>query len=483
MRHTRRLFLGLLGLTAVVAVGSFWLQVPGLSGARGIAPAAGYLAAARRVPGLSFADLPTLLWLADGDWMLHGLCAVGVASGVLLMLHLAPRAALVALWASWLSLTQVCHPWLDFQWDLLLLEAAALAFFFAPPGWRPRPPAEPEPSPAMRALLALLACKVTLESGLVKLLSGDPAWRDLTALTYHWWTQPLPPWTAAVMAELPGWAQRALCGGVFLLELPLPLLALGPRPARLVAAGGLIGLQVALGLTGNFAFYGLLTATLAVPLLDDRALAWLTRGRLPELPPAPAAAVSGWPGWTLVAVVALLSALRFAPRTGLPLPAWAEREAPWLQPFESVNAYGAFATMTRTRDEVQLEATLDGAAWEPYVLPFKPGPRDRRPRFVAPLQPRLDWQLWFAGLQPCGGSPWLLDLQGRLLQGVPEVRALFEAEPFGGRRPLAVRTRGFTYRFAPWSAQGAWWTATELGPWCPPLTLGGAGELRRFEPP
>jgi hypothetical protein len=481
MRLTRRLFLALLGAVAMAAVGGFWWQLPGLSGHAGLVPAAANLEALRRAPGVGFLDAPTLAWLSSSEVMLHALCAAGVLSALALVLHLAPRLALLGLWGSWLSLSQVCHPWLSFQWDALLVEAAFTAIFFAPPGLRPKVSTEPEPSPTARFLLVFLACKVTLESGLVKLRSGDPSWQDWTALTYHWWTQPLPTWISAWMNELPLAAQLTLCGLLLVLEVPVPLLALGPRPARLIAAGGLLALQLAFSLTGNFAYAPWLTATLAVPLLDDGALRWLG-GRWLRVPASSGPGRSRW--FEVVAAVAIvwLSLARFAPRLAGSVPGWLEAVVERVRPFRTINGYGAFAVMTKTRQELSFEGTLDGHTWLSYELPFKPGRLDRRPAFVAPYHPRLDWQLWFAALGTCADSDWLPSLERHLLLGTPAVLALFDGDPFAGRRPAAVRIRRADYRFAPWSQRGVWWAAVPLGPFCPAVRLDSTGALVLLEP-
>ena len=469
MRLARRLFFIGLGLTTLVAVGSYWWQFPGLGGAHGIAPLAVGMAGLRSSRDVGFFDVPTLLWLSSSDAMIHLLCGVAFSSGVLLVLGLAPRVACLTLWVSWLSLVEVGYPFLAFQWDVLLVETAFCAAFFAPPGLRPRLHSEPEPRAAFRWVMVTLACKVTLESGLVKLGSGDPTWRDLTALTYHWWSQPLPTWTSVLIAGAPMQLQRLMCLLMFVLELAFPLLALGPRLMRLTAAVGLMLLQAALFAAGNYSFYNLLAFVLAVPLLDDLALRRLWKSELPAgLAPRPAR----WP-WVVTALYVSLSLGMFL---GRGLDSSLLRA---LRPFDTVNAYGAFAVMTKTRAEIVVEGSNDDETWLAYEFPWKPGDVTRRPPFVAPWQPRLDWQMWFAALGTCGSNPWVLELQQRLLSGTPEVLALFEKNPFPSAPPRFMRTRVFEYRFARWNEKGVWWTRTETGPYCVSVTLGPEGTLQR----
>ncbi len=455
MRLTRRLFFIGLGLSAIVAVGSYWWQLPGLAGSHGIAPIGADFESLRGRFG--FFDVPTLLWLSSSDVMLHLLCAVGLISGVLMIFGVATRVACFTLWASWLSLVSVGQPFLSFQWDVLLVEAAFWAAFFAPPIRGP----ETAPHPAFRYVMIALACKVTLESGLVKLAAGDPTWLDFTALTYHWWSQPLPTWTSVLIAQLPMWCQRAMCAVMFVLELVIPLMAFGPRRMRLTSAVGLMVLQAGLFAAGNYSFYNLLAFVLAIPLLDDQFL---------RAAPSELARRERWP-WSIPVIYAAFSLAMFL-RVDSPV-------LRGLRRFDTLNAYGAFAVMTKSRAEIIIEGSTDGEMWLAYEFPWKPGDVTRRPVFVAPWQPRLDWQMWFAALGNCESNPWVLELQQRLLTHTPEVLRLFEKNPFPNAPPRFMRTRTFEYRFAPWSERGVWWTRTETGVYCPSVMLDSGGALRR----
>lgn len=48
---------------------------------------------------------------------------------------------------------------------------------------------------------------------------------------------------------------------------------------------------------------------------------------------------------------------------------------------------------------------------------YKPGNVSAAPPLVAPHQPRLDWQMWFAALGHHSSSPWFASFVYRLLQG------------------------------------------------------------------
>ena len=142
-------------------------------------------------------------------------------------------------------------------------------------------------------------------------------------------------------------------------------------------------------------------------------------------------------------------------------------------PLRSVNTYGLFAVMTTSRHEIVLEGSEDGIEWREYEFKYKPGDLRRRPEFVAPLQPRLDWQMWFAALGRYQHNPWFINFCVRLLQGQPEVLALLKSNPFP-TPPRYIRGVVYDYHFtdaATRRATGQWWRREFLGAYCPVLSL------------
>ncbi len=255
MRRVRRLFLGLLGVAYLVAFLSLFVQIDGLIGSRGILPAADFLDWVRgRVGWERCWLLPTLCWLSSSDGFLKVLCGGGAALAILLILDVAPALVLFLLWAFYLSLVVVGQVFLGYQWDSLLLEAGLLAVLLAPLRLGPRAPDAP-PSPIAVGLLRWLLFRLMFSSGLVKLLSGDPTWRGLTALRFHYETQPLPTWIGWYAHQLPAWFQTLSCLLMFAIEAGLPLLIFAPRRARVAAFFPFVGLQALIGLTGNYAFF------------------------------------------------------------------------------------------------------------------------------------------------------------------------------------------------------------------------------------
>jgi hypothetical protein len=478
---TRRLFLALLGAVYLSAFVSLWLQIDGLLGEQGIAPAVRMLEETAEIAGgASPWRIPTLLWLWPSDAGLHALCALGVGAAALLAAGVAPRAAAAAAWLLYLSLVSVGDIFLRYQWDALLLEAGFLAIWLAPARLARTAAAAAPVEPLALFLLRFLLFKLMFLSGMVKLLSGDPTWRDLSAMTFHYFTQPLPAPTGFFAHHLPTWLHQAEVLLTFAIELGLPWLVFGPRGLRLVAFAGMAGLQLVIGFTGNYGFFNLLTFALCVLLLDDALLrrALPARWRPPPTKPESARPI----GWSparagfagLAAALLALSLQRMNGTLGL-LP-W--RPAPLVSlgraagHLSTVNAYGLFAVMTTQRDEIALEGSADGVTWRRYEFRWKPGAPEERPRLAPLHMPRLDWQLWFASLGSCAGERWLHAFLLRVLEGSPPVIGLLASDPFPEAPPRFLRTPFTRYTFA---APGGprWWDTEPLGEFCPPVAREG----------
>jgi hypothetical protein len=146
----------------------------------------------------------------------------------------------------------------------------------------------------------------------------------------------------------------------------------------------------------------------------------------------------------------------------------------WLGPLRTFNTYGLFAVMTTSRPEIIIEGSNDGVTWAEYEFKYKPGDLKRRPRFVEPHQPRLDWQMWFAALGNYQQNPWLVNFCIRLSQGSKEVLALLERNPFPDQPPRYIRATVYSYHFTdnPTRRKSAsWWRREREGDYLPAISL------------
>ena len=487
LRYVRVRFVFLRGLALIylIAFASLFGQIQGLAGSRGIVPAATVMqmlkaeAADQHIGLERFHAVPTLAWWSASDSALNWQCGAGVALSLLLFFGIAPAPALFLLWCLYLSLSTICGPFLSFQWDTLLLETGFLAVLYAPLQWLERPSRQSAPSTTVLWLLRWLIFRLMLESGCVKLMSGDISWWNLTALRVHYETQPLPTWIGWYAHQMPAGAQ-AFCAFVLLfVELAAPALIFAGRRARLTAAGIFALLQVLIMLTGNYTFFNWLTLLLCVPLLDDDLLKPRNPISAARAMPLSAPRCRRWPRFILlpiafviglVTLMGLLGTLRVAERW--PAPALALHN--WLEPMRSFNNYGLFAAMTQKRPEIILEGSDNGRDWKPYEFKYKTGDLKTRPGFVAPYQPRLDWQMWFAALGGPRENLWFLNFETRLLENSPPVLALLGRNPFPKTPPKYIRALLYEYHFTDMAtrrATGRWWRREYKGVYVPAISL------------
>lgn len=474
---TRWLFLRLLGVVYLVAFVSLAFEIKGLVGSNGILPVADFLEAIYSSYGAdAYRQFPTLVWLNTSDTFLQWLCWGGAVAALLVIIGLLNAPLLAVCWLFYLSLTIAGQIFLGYQWDALLLETGFIAIFFAPWQLLSRLSKQIEPPWLVLWLLRLLLFRLMFGSGAVKLLSGDPHWADLTALSYHWYTQPLPTPLAWYAHQLPLWFHQLSTLVTFIVELVVPFLIFVPwRRVRFLGAAAIIGFQILILLTGNYTFFNWLAIALCVLLLDDDFLRrWLPL-RLTHMVSAEKRLLPRWRQITVlplalillmlgaVQVGSLFGLLRGFPRPVVDVLSLASR-------FRIINGYGLFAVMTTSRLEIVVEGSNDNQTWLPYEFRYKPGDVNRPPPWIAPFQPRLDWQMWFAALGNVGQNPWFTHFMERLLQGSPDVLALLQTNPFPEAPPRYIRARLYEYTFTDWAARvetGAWWSAAPVGDYFP----------------
>ncbi len=566
----RWVFLRLLGVVHLVAFLSFWVQAKGLVGENGISPAEAYLkrvgTALTKQGDWIGLKVPTIAWwFGADDASIAWICGAGVVCALVLVVGILPRLMVALLWVLYLSVFSVAGVFLGYQWDILLLEVTFLAFFYAPDGFWPKPGSEAAPSRVATWMMRLLWFKLMFSAGVVKF--GNPTWDALTALDYHYWTQPLPHGAAWFAHNFSDSMRTVGVSFTMFAELVVPFLVFfNPRRTRLLlwaavsafalfAVDGQLGLTsvaVLVGLaallddrvlgrvvpgavpagpdgvasrmgafcvtvtlmvgitsTGNYGFFNLLTVVLAVTLLDDAALRPLVPQRWRAdmdgtNPRAP------WPAlaWVYVAALVLvpMSAMRMLDLVGrdtlrdAKAASEAQEASPaqqamalidrtrgplldFTRPFASINGYGLFARMTTTRHELVVEGSRDGKAWKRYGFKYKPDDPKAAPPVIGVHMPRLDWQMWFAALQPkCGRRAWFLDFLERLLEGSDAVHGLLADNPFPAEPPRMVRVRRERYTFTDAGTRAATervWVVKDAGDYCPTFTLNRLRASRR----
>jgi predicted DCC family thiol-disulfide oxidoreductase YuxK len=448
-------FLRLFGLIYLAAFVSFAAQAQGLIGSRGILPLANLVDGVTARLGFErFVAAPMVFWLDDSDTAIAAVCWAGAVLSLLLVINLVPRLSLFLLYVLYLSLLYAGQAFMTYQWDIFLLETGftALLLSFSPRQgiW----------------LLRWLLFRFMFMSGVVKLASGDPNWRNLTALSYHFLTQPLPTPLAWYAARLSPTLLQVSTAGTFFIELLLPFLIFCPRRMRFIAAAGILLLQCCISLTGNYNWFNLQTMVLCLPLFDDAAVRRLLPRRLMRAVRARAehrhvsVAVGG-----LALLMVFCSLVQMDERFGGDPPGLFEAIDGFIEPLHIVGAYGLFAVMTTERHEIVIEGSADGADWREYEFRFKPGDLARAPLWNIPDQPRLDWQMWFAALEDPRRLPWFSRFLARLLEDDHDVTALLLTNPFPDKPPLYVRAEfyDYTYADAEEKAKGQWWDRRLLG--------------------
>ena len=463
------------GLAALYLIGFVvaWRQFPALCGERGLEPAPRFL---QRVP--RFLDAPTLFrWVRYSDARLRALSGGGIATAAALLLGLPQAAPLpltmlawFALWVGYQSIVNIGGSFYSFGWETLLLEAGFLAIFLG----------NATIAPPIVALLAYrwLGFRVEFGAGLIK-LRGDRCWRALRCMDYHHETQPMPNPLSWLFHHLPRRLHRLEVLGNFAAQLVLPFGLFLPQPFATVAASLMIGTQLYLVVSGNYAWLNwvtivVMTAAIADPVLE--AAARLVSPGFQVVAPAYGATPAWFTGAVLLLALVIV-VLSWFPVRNLLSPNQAMNAS--FDPFRLVNTYGAFGTVSRQRDEVIVEGTAaaaiePGTAWREYEFKGKPGDVRRLPPQFAPYHLRLDWLMWFLPLSSRYGERWFVPFLIKLLEGDRQTLALLRANPFPDRPPRFVRARLYRYRFTTRQERrktGAWWSRTLIGEYMPPVTL------------
>ena len=495
----RWLFLRALGLIYFSAFFSLIFQIKGLIGPQGVLPAGEYLEHVRRGLGpMRLWYAPTVLWLGSGNHMLIAVCIVSMIASVLLVANIWPRAMLIVCFLCYLSFIGAGQDFANYQSDGMLLEAGFISLFLAPAGLLPGWGASSPPPRASVLLLLWEWFRIYFESGAVKLLSGDPTWRNFTAMDEYYQNGPLPTWIGWYIQHLPEWFHKATAFTTLVMELGLVFMAFLPRRWRIVCFWIVTIWQIGVILTANYTFLNYLVLVLGVLLLDDRYLGRILpgrfRARFPQAEPAtleeeitgileePAApSRSGLRrhlGAIRVAVTAVMLSWVFYDTSLLMLHMfWRRIPLPGepvvaLEPFRIANQYGLFAVMTPHRYEIEFQGSMNGTNWTAYPFRYKPQDVSKPPGLYAPYQPRFDWNLWFASLGAWPEYPIVPRTEELLLLNDHDVLQLFAGNPFAGTPPRYVRAVLWQYWFTSMKEKhdvGRWWRRQLLGTYAPTI--------------
>jgi len=505
---SRWLFLRALAAIYFSAFFSLVFQIRGLIGPAGILPAGEYLhAVAQSLTNWQrFWYALTLLWSSSGNLMLSALCWAGMLASILLLLNVWPRGMLLVCLICFLSFVSAAQDFSGYQSDGMLLEAGFLSLFLAPVGWRPGIGTS---YPGTRASLFLLRWewfRIYFESGVVKILSGDPQWRHFTAMDEYYQNGPLPTWIGWYGQHLPHWFHAGTVYATLALELGLVWMLFLPRRWRHLCFFIVTLWQIGVILTANYAFLNYLVLALGVLLLEDEFILtnlpkrWTTRlaERASITATKPITNLTGFEEkparfFRLVGLstrTLLLTWVFYGTTLQLvgmfvkmPLPA-----APItaLEPFRTANSYGLFAVMTRGRYEIEFQGSSDGQTWVAYPFGYKPQALDKAPGIYAPYQPRFDWNLWFASLGTWRENPFVVSTEQHLLSNDKDVIALFAANPFPQQPPRQVRVVLWQYWFTTMAEKrtsGLWWRRQWLGLYAPTLERDTNGSFKVIEWP
>ncbi len=488
----RWIFLRILCFCFLAAFISIGVQITGLYGENGILPIASTIKVlGYRLADAAFINYPSIFFVDSHDSTLRSACYLGIIASAFGFCGILTGPMILLCWIIYLSIASLGQEFMGFQWDSLLLETSLLAMWFAP--WKLK-----ELHPWSRAfflqaevsflflwLLRFLCFKLMFLSGMCKLASHDPSWSNLSAMSYHYESQPLPTPLAWLSQKQPLLLAQLSTLGVLAIELVFPIaLCTFSRPARIIASCSFIALMLAIMLTGNYAFFNLLTIALSLTLLDDSCLLDVTpRSFRPMLKRKAIdlkhmfwnSAASIIPG-VLIAITSFSYAWMILDRetNSSSLPSALEIPIMLTQPLRSFNSYGLFAVMTTDRKEIIIEGSNDEKIWQVYEFKYKPGDLHRAPPIVAPHQPRLDWQMWFASLGAANQSPWFELFLRKILEGSPDVLGLLDSNPFPQRPPKFIRARIYLYQFSSIESlikRGEWWQRKELGIYFPSSSL------------
>lgn len=457
------LFPRFIGVIYFFAFGAFIFQIRGLLGREGILPVPNYLDYIKhRFGKKAYYYVPTLFWFNASDAALMGLVIAGTALSFLLACGIYPALLLPLLFILHLSLVTAGQDFLSFGWESFMLEITINATILS---W------SSPPNPFSWISLNLLLFRFYFQAGISKFYSRDVNWRNMTAISHHYQTQPLPNTVAWYIHKLPMWFHKVSTALMFFGEIVVPFGIFASEDIRLLTCAALLSLQFSIWVTGNLSYLNHLSIAFGMILISDFFWrSWL--GMTPQV-------YSPSPLTLQILTSALGTACIFLQIISL----WNYLFRPvrifskilnWISPFHIANRYGIFAVMTTKRYEIIVEGSNDQKEWHEYLFRYKPSDLNRRPKRISPYQPRLDWQAWFLPFSNFSREMWFQNFLVRLLQGSPRVLKLLRSNPFPDHPPKYIRALAYDYEFSDSEAkkkEGVWWKRRLVGIYAPTISL------------
>jgi Lipase maturation factor len=461
---TRTVFQRGMALLYLVAFINAVNQFKPLLGERGLLPVTVWV---KEVP---FRATPSLFYLAPRDSAFTVAAWLGVLLSCAAFSGFSERystwvSSLVwgGLWLLYISFVNVGQTFYAFGWESILLEAGFYTMFLGSSR------VDPQMLPII--LLRWLCFRVMFGAGLIK-LRGDPCWRDMTCLDYHYETQPMPNPLSWYFHWGPMWTHRAGVWFNHVAELISPFGYFMPQPVAAICGIVTIAFQGMIMASGNLSWLNLLTIVLAIPMLDDRVLGFLLPLHAPALSTA-----SVTHRVAIAALTVVVAVLSIKPILNMLSPQQIMNTS--FNPLHLVGTYGAFGSITKVRYEVVVEGTdeavlTQSTQWREYEFRGKPNDTGRLPPQVAPYHLRLDWLMWFAAMSSYPEHPWFVHFVAKLLEGDKDTLSLLHSNPFPNKPPRYVRAELYEYHFTNPDERkrtGQWWKRRLAAPYFPTVSL------------
>lgn len=433
-------------------------QYRALVGKKGILPLESFVKKVR------FWKAPSIFFWRNSDAFVLAMSWLGFLLSLFALMGFSEQFGLIVsmgtwflLWVLYQSFVNVGQVFYGFGWEILLLEAGFLAIFLGDN--------KTVPSVEIIWLYRWLLFRVMFGAGLIK-IRGDRCWKDLSALTFHYETQPLPGPLSRFFHRSSLFLHKMGVVFTHFVELVVPFFLFWPKGVACVA--GLITaiFQGVLFLSGNLSWLNCITFVLCFSCFSDSFLSVFLPKNLPV-------AFSGNVSYEVLTFLVTLFILYLSIKPIRNLFSCHQIMNGHFDCLRLVNTYGAFGSVTRERREIIIEGTLDqeiteNTRWLAYEFRGKPGLVTRRPPQVSPYHYKIDWQMWFAAMSPHQHHPWFSVFISKILEGDQAVLSLLKNDPFQGRAPHFVRAQLYVYHFAPINnPERAIWERTYVGPYFP----------------